>query len=134
VNNAGNRADQTLRNAQTRADHLIKDLNDSIEKTGAEAAAQREELARQAFTLLGELYGDTEQSLMSISVSMFQGLAAAAAILDSIPFVHVADTPFAELPLALKPAGDDRRVIIYGYFPVFFHFLGPRYVTKEIRR
>src|SRR5882762_7747700 len=117
VNNAGNQANQTLRNAQTRADYLIKQLNDLAKQTGGQVATQREQAAGQAFTLLGQLYAETQQARMNISVNMFQGLAAAAAILDSIPFVHVPDTPFAALPLALKPSSSDRRVIIYGYFP-----------------
>lgn len=117
VNNAGNQANQTLRNAQTRADYLIKQLNDLAKQTGGQIATQREQAASQAFTLLGQLYTETQQERMNISVSMFQGLAAAAAILDSIPFIHVPDTPFAALPIALKPSGADRRVIIYGYFP-----------------
>ncbi|HEY4679103.1 MAG TPA: hypothetical protein VIJ01_18190 [Candidatus Angelobacter sp.] len=117
VNNAGNQANQTLRNAQTRADYLIKHLNDLAKQTGGEVATQREQAAGQAFTLLGELYTETQRARMNISVSMFQGLAAAAAILDSIPFIHVPDTPFAALPIAFKPNASDRRVIIYGYFP-----------------
>lgn len=117
VNNAGNQANQTLRNAQTRAEYLIKQLNDLAKQTGGQIATQREQAAGQAFTLLGQLYTETQQERMNISISMFQGLAAAAAILDSIPFIHVPDTPFAALPIALKPKGSDRRVIIYGYFP-----------------
>src|ERR1700733_12735210 len=88
VNNSGNQANQTLRNAQTRADYLIKQLHDLSKKTGAEVATQREQAASQAFTLLGQLYSETQQERMNISVSMFQGLAAAAAVLDAVPFIH----------------------------------------------
>jgi hypothetical protein len=117
VNNAGNQADQTLRNAQTRADYLIKQLRDLSTKVGADFATQREQAASQAFALLGQLYAETQQTRMNVSISMFQGLAAASAMLDAIPFVHVPDTPFAALPVALKPSSSDRRVVIYGYFP-----------------
>ena len=121
VNNAGNQADQTLRNVQTRADYLIKQLHELAQKTGGEVATQRERAASQAFSLLGELYTDTQQARLNFSITMFQGLAAAAAILDSIPFIKVPDTPFAALPIALKPNSSDRRVIIYGYFPSLKH-------------
>lgn len=117
VNNAGNQANQTLRNAQTREDYLIKKLKELSTKVGSDFATQREQTASQAFALLGELYSQTQQARLNISINMFQGLAAASSMLDSIPFVHVPDTPFAALPVALKASSSDRRVVIYGYFP-----------------
>lgn len=117
VNNAGNSADQELRNAQTRTDHLLKQMDELKTKIGGEAATQREDLARQGFALLGQMYADTQSVRMSVSLNMYQGLASAAAILDAIPFVNVPDTPFASSPIGLKANGKDRRVTIYGYFP-----------------
>jgi ElaB/YqjD/DUF883 family membrane-anchored ribosome-binding protein len=72
VNNAGNQADQTLRNAQTRAEYLIKQLRDLSTKVGGDVATQREQAASQAFALLGQLYAETQQARMNISISMFK--------------------------------------------------------------
>jgi hypothetical protein len=117
VNNAGGQANDAIRNAQTRMDYLIKQLNDSAKKLGKEAATQREDLSRQGFALMQALYEDTQRTRMNVAADVYRGMAAAATMLDSVPFVKVPDTPFAAVPLALKANTVNRRITVYGYFP-----------------
>src|SRR2546422_4914847 len=114
-------ADDATKNNISRVDTAARDnikrINDVVNNAANSTAEQREELARQAFTVMSDSQKLVDASGKDLFANLNQTLASVSATLDALPLVHIPDTVFAVSPYKMRKDVRDREVSIYGYFP-----------------
>lgn len=95
----------------------IDRINGLIQNASDSTTTQREEAARQAFSVVSEVQRMVDSSGKNMFDGLNESLVAASTIVGALPFSSMPDTAFAFTPLKMLRNAGDRQVSVYGYFP-----------------